>query len=167
MVPHFRSFVLVDPAGIRLGLLSTDACGVSVRSIRPSGVSEFAGQDYRGTDAGQESRRREGRCPVDGRRTTARAHESPAPGSWIRSGQDDVGLERSPVESPGASGLPARVPSGRKDTESNAHLTNLGSPYHRNLGSLYHFVRGLGLKCLHTRQLLWCTDQLCDSRAGD
>jgi hypothetical protein len=28
MVPHFRSFVLVDPAGIRLGLLSTDACGV-------------------------------------------------------------------------------------------------------------------------------------------
>jgi hypothetical protein len=51
MVPHFRSFILVDPAGIRLGLLSTDACSISVRSIRPSGVSEFAGQGNRGMDA--------------------------------------------------------------------------------------------------------------------
>jgi hypothetical protein len=155
MVPHFRSFVLVDPARIRLGLLSTDACGVSVRSIRPSGVSKFAGQGYRGTDAEQERRRRAGRYPVDGRRTTARAHKSPAPGGWIRSGQDDVRLERSPAGSPGASGLPARVPSGRKDTESNILVTNLGLPYHRNLGSAYHFVRGLGLKCLHAHQLLW------------
>jgi hypothetical protein len=155
MVPHFCSFVLVDPAEIRLGLLSTDACGVSVRSIRPSGVSEFVGQGYRGTDAGQVSRRRAGRYPVDGRWTTAWAHKSPAPGGWIRSGQDDVRLERSPAGSPGASGLSARVPSGRKDAESNVLLTNLGSPYHRNLGSSYHFVRGLGLKCLHARQLLW------------
>jgi hypothetical protein len=154
MVPHFCSFVLVDPARIRLGLLSTDACGVSVRSIRPSGFSEFAGQGYRGTDAGQESRRRAGRYPIDDRRTIARAHKSPAPGSWIRSGQDDVRLERSPAGSPGESGLPARVPSGRKDAESNFLLTNLGSLYHHNLGSPYHFVRGLGLKCLHARQLL-------------
>jgi hypothetical protein len=155
MVPHFRSFVLIDPAGIRLGLLSTDACGVSVRSIRLSGVSKFAGQGYRGTDAGQESRRRVGRYPVDGQRRTARAHKSPAPDDWIRSRQDDVRLERSPAESPGASGLSARVPSGRKDAESNVLLTNLGSPYHRNLGSPYHFVRGLGLKCPHAHQLLW------------
>jgi hypothetical protein len=154
MVPHLCSFVLVDPAGIRLGLLSTDACGVSARSIRPSGVSEFAGQGYRGTDAGQESRRRAGRYPIDGRRTTARAHKSPAPGGWIRSGQDDVRLERSPAGSPGASGLPAKVPSGRKDAELNILLTNLGWPCHHNLGSLYLFVRGLGLKCLHARQQL-------------
>jgi hypothetical protein len=151
MVPHFCSFVLVDPAGIRLGLLSTDACGVSVRSIRPSGVSKFAGQGYRGTDARQESRRRARRYPIDGRRTIARVHKSPAPGDWIRSGEDDVRLERSPAGSPGASGLPARVPLGRKDAESNILLTNLGSPYHRNLGSPYHFVHGLGLKCLHAR----------------
>jgi hypothetical protein len=155
MVPHFRSFVIVDPAGIRLGLLSTDACRISVRSIRPSGVSEFAGQGYRGTDGGQESRQWVGQYPIDGRQTTARVHKSLAPGSWIRSGQDDVRLERSPAGSPGASGLPARVPLGRKDAESKILLTNLGSPYHHNLGSLYHFVRGLGLKCLHARQLLW------------